>query len=56
MENLLLNQFNNVISTQWSFKQIEENNEPLSSRELFELAYHTSNSVAMRNIFITLNI
>jgi len=55
MENLLLNQFNNVISTQWPFKQIEENVEPLSSRELFELAYHTSNSVAMRNIFLKLS-
>ena len=55
VENILLNQFNNVISTQWPFKQIEENREPLSSRELFELAYHTSNSVAMRNIFLKLS-
>ena len=55
VENLLLNQFNNVISTQWPFKQIEEDTGPLSSRELFELAYHTSNSVAMRNIFIKLS-
>ncbi len=55
MEKVLLNQFNSVISTQWPFKQIEENNGPLSSRELFELSYHTSNSIAMRNIFIKLS-
>jgi hypothetical protein len=55
MENLLLNQFNKVITTKWSFKQIEESSKPLTSRELFELAYHTSNSVTMRNIFIKLS-
>ena len=52
MENRLLNQFNNVISSQWQFKQIEEQYEPLIPRELFELAYHTCNNIAMRNIYI----
>jgi len=52
MENRLLNQFNNVITSQWPFKQIEELYSPLLPRELFELAYHTCNSVAMRNIYI----
>jgi len=55
LEKILLDKFNKVISTQWPFKQIEEENGLLSSRELFELAYHTSNSVAMRNIFIKLS-
>jgi hypothetical protein len=52
MENRLLTQFNNVITSQWLSKQIEENYSPLNPRELFELAYHTCNSVAMRNIYI----
>ncbi len=52
MENRLLNQFNNVITSQWLSKQIEEVYYPLLPRELFELAYHTCNSVAMRNIYI----
>ena len=55
MENRLLNQFNNVISTQWPFKQVEIPHTPLTPRELFELAYHTCNSVTMRNIFIKLS-
>ena len=54
MENLLLNQFNSVISSQWPFTQFEENYDPLSPRELFELAYHTNNSVGMRSIMIKL--
>ena len=54
MENRLLNQFNNVIKSQWLFKQIEEPYETLTHRELFELAYHTCNSVTMRNIYIRL--
>ena len=54
MENLLLNQFNNVISSQWAFTQFEENYDNLSPRELFELAYHTNNSVGMRSIMIKL--
>lgn len=55
MENRLLNQFNNVISTQWSFKEVEEPYKTLAPRTLFELAYHTCNSVTMRNIFIKLS-
>ncbi|MFX0178614.1 MAG: hypothetical protein ACFE78_00395 [Candidatus Hodarchaeota archaeon] len=55
MENRLLDQFNNVISTQWSFKEVEEPYKPLTPRALFELAYHTCNSVTMRNIFIKLS-
>jgi len=52
MENRLLNQFNNVITSQWLSKQIEEPYGSLLPRELFELAYHTCNSVSMRNIYI----
>jgi len=52
MENRLLDQFNNVIISQWSSKQIEEPYGPLNPRELFEIAYHTTNSVTMRNIYI----
>jgi hypothetical protein len=52
MENRLLDQFNNVIISQWPSKQIEEPYSPLNPRELFEIAYHTTNSVAMRNIYI----
>ncbi|NVM36943.1 MAG: hypothetical protein HWN81_15205 [Candidatus Lokiarchaeota archaeon] len=52
MENRLLDQFNNVIISQWLSKKIEEPYSPLSPRELFEIAYHSSNSVSMRNIYI----
>jgi len=52
MENRLLDQFNNVIISQWPSKQIEEPYSPLNPRELFEIAYHTCNSVSMRNIYI----
>ena len=52
MENRLLAQFNNVITSQWLSKQIEEPYNPLLPRELFEIAYHTCNSVTMRNIYI----
>ncbi|MFX0104010.1 MAG: hypothetical protein ACFE75_00785 [Candidatus Hodarchaeota archaeon] len=55
MENRLLNQFNTVIISQWEFRQIEEPYKPLTPRELFELAYHTCNSVAMRNIYLKLS-
>ncbi|MFW9770667.1 MAG: hypothetical protein ACFFB4_10155 [Promethearchaeota archaeon] len=54
MENRLLNQFNNVISSQWLSKNIQIPYEPLKSKELFELAYHCCNSITMRNIFIKL--
>jgi len=52
MENRLLDQFNNVITSQWLSQQIEEPYRPLIPRELFEIAYHTCNSVTMRNIYI----
>jgi len=55
MENRLLTQYNNVITSQWLSKYIEEPYDPLIPRELFELAYHTCNSVAMRNIYIKLS-
>ncbi len=55
MENQLLIQFNNVITAQWPSVQIEESYDNLTSRELFELAYHTCNSVAMRSILIKLS-
>jgi len=55
MENRLLTQFNNVITSQWLSNQIEEEYTPLFPRELFELAYHTCNSVTMRNIYIKLS-
>ena len=54
MENLLLNQFNTVITAQWPSTQIEVSYDDLTQRELFELAYHTCNSVAMRSILIKL--
>ncbi len=52
MENRLLTQFNNVIRSQWAFTQIKLHYEPLIPKQLFELAYHTTNSVGMRNIFL----
>jgi len=55
MENRLLSQFNGVITSQWLFKQIEEPYGSLIHRELFEIAYHTCNSVVMRNIYIKLS-
>ena len=54
MENLLLNQFNTVITAQWPSTQIEVSYDNLTPRELFELAYHTCNSVAIRTILIKL--
>jgi len=54
MENRLLDQFNNVITSQWLFTHIEEPYETLTHRELFELAYHTCNSVTMRTIYLRL--
>ena len=54
MENQLLIQFINVITVQWPSTQIEVSYDNLTPRELFELAYHTCNSVAMRSILIKL--
>ena len=55
MQNRLLTQFNEVITSQWLFKQIELPYTPLIPRELFELAYHTCNSIATRNIYLKLS-
>jgi len=55
MENRLLSQFNGVITSQWLSKQIEEPYGSLIHRKLFEIAYHTCNSVVMRNIYIKLS-
>ena len=55
MENRLLTQYNSVITSQWLSKQIEEAYESLIPRELFEIAYHTCNSVGVRNIYIKLS-
>ena len=55
MENLILKQYNDLISTQWPFVEIEESYDKLTPRELFELAYHTCNSVANRSILIKLS-
>jgi hypothetical protein len=55
MENRLLNQFNEVITSQWPSQQITENYEPLKHKDLFELAYHTCNSVSTRCISLQLS-
>ncbi len=55
MENRLLTQYNSVITSQWLSRQIEEEYLSLIPRELFEIAYHTCNSVGMRNIYIKLS-
>jgi len=54
LENQLLNQFNAVITAKWPSTQIEVSYDNLTQRELFELAYHTCNSVKMRSIQIKL--
>ena len=54
MENRLLNEFNNKIISQWSSTEIAVDYSPLNHKELFELAYHTCNSIAIRNISIKL--
>ena len=55
MENKLLEQFENVIISQWPCKEISEDYAPLSHKELFELAYHTSNTISTRCISIQLS-
>ncbi|MFW9899568.1 MAG: hypothetical protein ACFFDO_09955 [Candidatus Thorarchaeota archaeon] len=55
VENRLLDQFNSVITSEWLSTNITEDYAPLNHKELFELAYHTSNTVSNRNIFITLS-
>ncbi len=54
MENRLLDQFNTTITSQWLSTEILIEYSPLNHRELFEIAYHTCNSVGTRNIFIKL--
>ncbi|MFW9951576.1 MAG: hypothetical protein ACFFKA_15780, partial [Candidatus Thorarchaeota archaeon] len=56
MENLLLTQFTNVISLQWPFTEFEEKYSPLSAREMFELTYHSCNSIGMRSVMIKLSL
>ena len=55
MENKLLEQFESTITTQWPSKEILEEYSPLNHRELFELAYHTSNTISSRCISIHLS-
>ena len=55
MENRLLDQYNSVITSQWLSQQIKEPYGSLIPRELFEIAYHTCNSIAMRSMFIKLS-
>ncbi|TFF95210.1 MAG: hypothetical protein EU544_03220 [Promethearchaeota archaeon] len=55
MENRLLDTFNSTVSSQWLSQQITESYDGLNSRELFELAYHTCNTVSMRAVFIKLS-
>ncbi|MFX1455809.1 MAG: hypothetical protein ACFFDB_10595 [Promethearchaeota archaeon] len=55
MENRLLTQYNSVITSQWLSKNIEEPYESLIPRELFEIAYHTCNSVSVRCIYTKLS-
>ncbi len=52
MENRLLDQYNSVIVSQWKSQEINENYAPLNHRELFELAYHTCNTMNIRCISI----
>lgn len=49
-ENRLLNEFQTTIQSEWIKAAITEDYAPLNHRELFELAYHTANSVPNRNI------
>ena len=55
VENRLLDQFTNVISSQWLSTDVTEDYNPLTHKELFELAYHTNNNVGMRSIFTKLS-
>ncbi|MFX1275522.1 MAG: hypothetical protein ACFFAT_10810 [Promethearchaeota archaeon] len=55
MENKLLEQFESVIISQWPSKEITEDFAPLNHKELFELAYHTCNTISSRCISIHLS-
>ncbi len=50
MENRLLNQYNNVIKSQWVSQEKMEIFDLVSRKALFELAYHTCNTIDSRNI------
>jgi DNA gyrase/topoisomerase IV subunit B len=50
-----LTQFNEVITSQWNSNAITESYDAVNHRELFEIAYHTSNSVSLRCISIKLS-
>lgn len=55
MENRLLKQFNEVITSEWPCEKHSEPYENVNHRALFEITYHTCNSVAARNIFMKLS-
>lgn len=55
MENKLLEQFESVITSQWPSKEIFEDYVPLNTKELFELAYHSCNTISSRCISIHLS-
>ena len=55
MENRLLKEFENVIASQWHSQQITEAYDDLTHRALFELAYHTVNSVGSRLVILKLS-
>ncbi len=50
MENKLYDEFNNKITSQWPSQQITEEYNPLNHRELYELSYHTCNTISSRCI------
>jgi len=43
MENRLLDNFNDVIISQWMNEEVNESYNSLSSKELFEVSYHIAN-------------
>lgn len=55
MANRLLEQFNSSIQRDWLCETYIEEYGPLNHRELFELAYHTCNTVSSRNISMRLS-
>lgn len=55
MENRLLEQFNTTIKKEWFSSSFDEPKEAVNYRELFELAYHTANTIGSRNITMKLS-
>jgi len=55
MSNRLLEQFNSTIQSEWLCETHIEEYAPLNHREVFELAYHTCNTVSSRNISMKLS-